>query len=102
MRSIFFASLVLAGTLAATAADPSVHMRDSLFKPTAVTVPVGTTLTFSNDDEIPHNVTGDGLKSGDIDGGKQWQFTFSRAATYHFVCTYHPWMKGTITVAPAQ
>jgi plastocyanin len=42
------------------------------------------------------------LKSGDIDGGKTWKYTFSEAGSYAFVCTYHPWMKGTIAAVPAD
>jgi plastocyanin len=88
-----------------TPSATTVHMRDLQFKPTEITVPVGATVTFVNDDDVPHNVTGTsggGLNSGDINGGKNWQFTFSKQATYRFTCSYHPWMKGTITVTDAQ
>ena len=90
------AALLLADAPAST--DPTIHMRDSQFTVPKATVSVGQTITFVNDDQFPHNVTGKDLKSGDIDGGQKWQFTFKKAGTYTYVCTYHPWMKGTITV----
>lgn len=75
-----------------------VHMKDFAFKPAALTVHLGDTVTFQNDDGATHNVTGDGLSSGDIEGGKSWTHTFTKAGTYAYLCTYHDGMRGTITV----
>jgi plastocyanin len=75
----------------------TIHMRDSTFNPQTIRVHVGDTVVFSNDDEVPHNVTGSALNSGDIDGGKSWTYTFTKPGAYNFVCTYHSWMKGTVT-----
>jgi plastocyanin len=76
----------------------AVHIHDSVFDPQSITVHAGDTVVFSNDDSITHNVTGGPLKSGDLDAGKSWSYTFKDAGTYSYVCTYHSWMKGTITV----
>jgi plastocyanin len=67
-------------------------------------VQTGQTVVFQNDDDVPHNVTADAFKSGDVNGGKSWKYTFTKAGTYAYVCTYHPGMKGSITVtdAPSQ
>ena len=77
----------------------TIHMRDSSFSPETASVKVGDTVGFFNDDEVPHNVTGNEFKSNNIAGGKSWQYTVTKAGTYVFVCTYHPWMKGTIVAA---
>lgn len=98
-------SVLFLGAQPANSADqsPSVQMKDFSFKPDALTVHQGDTVVFQNDDDVTHNVTGDSLKSGDIGAGKSWKYTFSKAGTYTYVCTYHPGMQGTITVtAPAD
>jgi plastocyanin len=97
-------SVVLLG---AQTAQPSpkpavVHMKDFAFQPSSLTVQAGDTVTFENDDDVTHNVTADAFKSGDVDGGKSWKYTFSKAGTYNYVCTYHPGMNGTITVTGTQ
>jgi len=76
-----------------------VHMKGSSFQPQSASVKVGQTVVFVNDDTETHNVVAadNGITSGDIAGGKSWQYKFTAAGTYNYVCTYHPWMKGTIT-----
>lgn len=98
-------SVLLLGAQPANSADqsPTVQMKDFSFKPDALTVHQGDTVVFQNDDDVTHNVTADSLKSGDIGAGKSWKYTFSKAGTYAYVCTYHPGMQGTITVtAPSD
>lgn len=84
------------------AAPAIVHMVDFAFKPASLAVHTGDTVVFQNDDQVTHDVSGDGLQSGDIDGGKSWKYTFTKAGTYTYVCTYHASMKGTITVTDAS
>jgi plastocyanin len=93
------AAPTLGDTSASTGAQPVavVHMTSSAYNPATLTVHVGDTVQFVNDDEIRHDVTSDVLKSGDINGGKSWTYTFAKSGTYQFVCTYHPWMHGTVT-----
>lgn len=82
--------------------NPVVHMSDFAFKPDTLTVQAGQTVVFQNDDDVAHNVTADAFTSGDVDGGKSWKHTFDKAGTYAYVCTYHPGMKGTITVTAGE
>ncbi len=77
----------------------TVNIKDMQFAPSSLTVHVGDVVQFKNSDDVVHNVTGGPLHSGDIEGGKTWSFRFTTAGTYSFVCTYHPWMKGSITAA---
>jgi len=55
------------------------------FAPTALTVPVGTTVTWTNQDDVPHNVIsaeGKTLKSPVMDTDQKFSFTFTKAGTY--------------------
>jgi plastocyanin len=72
------------------------------FGPTALTVPVGTTVTWINHDDIPHTVvsTNDAktFKSKVLDTDEKFSFTFSKAGTYPYFCSIHPKMTGKVIV----
>ena len=70
------------------------------FSPATLTVPVGTNVTWTNNDNMTHTVTSDssGFDSGDITMGSKYSRVFSVAGTYTYHCTIHPTMKGTIVV----
>ena len=72
------------------------------FGPAALTVPVGTTVTWTNKDDIPHTVvsTDDSktLKSKVLDTDEKFSFTFSKAGTYPYFCSIHPKMTGKVIV----
>ncbi len=70
------------------------------FTPATLTVSVGTTVTWTNNDGMTHTVTSDasGFDSGDITMGSKYSRVFSVAGTYAYHCTIHPAMKGTIVV----
>lgn len=97
------ACMLLLGMQTAASAQQTttVHMTDFSFKPDKLNVQTGESVVFQNDDDATHNVTADGFKSGDIGSGKSWKYTFTKAGTYAYVCTYHPGMQGTITVSDA-
>ena len=79
-----------------TGSDSSLNYNPSAFK---LVVGVNNTVVFLNQDSVVHTVTAtDGsFDSGDIHPGTFWVHTFS-AGTYSFHCTYHSYMKGTVTV----
>ena len=64
------------------------------FGPAALTAPVGTTVTWTNRDDIPHTVvsTDDpkAFKSKVLDTDEKFSFTFSKAGTYPYFCSIHP------------
>jgi plastocyanin len=64
------------------------------FGPVTLTVPVGTTVTWVNRDDIPHTVvsTDDSktFKSKVLDTDEKFSFTFSKAGTYPYFCSIHP------------
>jgi plastocyanin len=72
------------------------------FSPANITVKTGAKVTWTNDDSVAHTVVENdsqtGPKSGDIMPGKSYSFTFTKAGTYHYHCTIHPNMIGTVTV----
>ena len=65
-----------------------------------LTISVGDTVTWRNDDGAPHTTTGDdGLfDSGSLGTGAEFSHTFSEAGTFRYTCTIHPSMVATITV----
>jgi plastocyanin len=85
----------------APAASPIVvTIRDFAFKPSSLTVPIGTTVLWKNEDSAAHTATSlTGLwDSGNLDQGQSYTFKFTKAGSYDYVCNYHPNMRATITV----
>jgi plastocyanin len=70
------------------------------FGPADLTVPVGTTVTWTNRDDIPHTVvsTEKVFKSKVLDTDEKFSFTFSKAGTYPYFCSIHPKMTGKVIV----
>jgi plastocyanin len=86
-----------------TASDPAVTIADFHFTPPTTTVHVGDTITWTNDGPSSHTATAkDGsFNTGTLSKGQSASHTFTRAGTYAYVCTIHPFMHGTITVLAA-
>jgi plastocyanin len=70
------------------------------FGPGTLTVPVGTTVTWTNRDDIPHTVvsTEGAFKSKVLDTDEKFSFTFSKAGTFPYFCSIHPKMTGKVIV----
>ena len=71
------------------------------FEPAAIAVAPGTTVTFTNEDDFPHDVTLlDGTKEKhSLSIGKSATITFADAGTFRYECSIHPQqMKGTVVV----
>jgi plastocyanin len=75
-------------------------VKDFMFQPTSMTVKAGTTVSWANMDDEPHTVVSDtGLfRSGAMDTNESFSFKFDKPGTYHFTCSIHPRMVGTIVV----
>ncbi len=75
-------------------------MRNMAFTPANLEVAVGTTVVWTNDDQLAHTVTGDdgSWDSGLTEPGATWRRTFDKPGTYSFHCTPHPFMKGAVVV----
>jgi plastocyanin len=86
---------------AAKSGAAQVSMKDIKFNPSTVDVKVGDTVTWTNDDSVGHDVTGDGFKSGDAGGlssGDTFEHKFAKAGTFKYECTVHPGMTGEVVV----
>lgn len=70
------------------------------FGPAELTVPPGTTVTWTNHDDIPHTVrsTDGTFKSKALDTDEEFSFTFSKAGTYPYFCSLHPKMTAKVIV----
>ena len=81
--------------------EPAVVTVDNFtFGPGTLTVPVGTTVTWTNRDDIPHTVvsTERAFKSKVLDTNEKFAFTFGKAGSYRYFCSIHPRMTGTVVV----
>jgi plastocyanin len=79
-----------------------IRMVDFAFDPEDVDVRVGQTITWVNEDDAPHNAVeraGDTLRTDTIEKGGEVTFTPEEAGTIDYICTIHPNMTGTLTVA---
>ena len=84
------------------AQDTEVKIDNFTFVPQRVTVKPGTTVTWVNDDDIPHAIaaTGKEFRSKVLDTNDKYSFTFTTAGTFEYFCSLHPHMTGTIVVEP--
>ena len=99
-------ALVLAGAAplpAAPARVGEVHIGDFAFAPQRLTVKAGATVTWINDDDIPHTVASSTklYKSKALDTNDRFSFTFTTPGTYEYFCSLHPHMTGTVVVEAA-
>ena len=85
---------------AAAPATMEVKIDNFSFGPMTITVAVGTTVTWTNRDDIPHTVVStDGVfKSKVMDTDEKFSFTFTKAGTFAYFCSIHPKMTGTVVV----
>ncbi|HSJ36361.1 MAG TPA: cupredoxin family copper-binding protein, partial [Acidimicrobiia bacterium] len=67
-----------------------------------ITVKAGTTVTWTNQDNMMHTVTAvDGsFDSGFMDAGQTWSHTFDEPGEYEYFCSPHPWMRAKVIVEP--
>ena len=86
--------------VSAVAAPNSIEVKDFMFMPTTLTVNAGEEVSWVNKDDEPHTVVSDtGLfRSSALDTDEKFSFKFDKPGTYHFTCSIHPRMVGTIIV----
>ena len=97
----FLAVAMSAGAAHANTTVP-VTIDNFTFRPATLTIAPGTSVTWTNRDDIPHTVTGAGgqspLHSGALDTGDTVSVTFDRPGTYQYFCSLHPMMRGSVVV----
>ena len=89
-----------AGCVAAKPAPHRIAIRGFQYLPATDTVQLGDTVTWTNEDVVPHTVTAEGkrLDSGSIESEQGWRHVAAEPGTYAYVCAFHPTMRGTLVV----
>jgi plastocyanin len=112
MKRIIFLALVVLSTMLifnsckkkadnSTQGANDIWLQNTAFNPSQKTIPKGTTITFTNKDNMTHTVsemTNMFMSSGDMKMNNTFVYTFSTAGVYHIYCKYHSVMTATITV----
>jgi plastocyanin len=101
------AALIISGARGFTASagqaqtsTAEVKIDNFSFGPAALTVPAGTTVTWTNRDDIPHTVVSDDkiFKSKVLDTDEKFSYTFTKPGSYPYFCSIHPKMTGKVVV----
>lgn len=94
--------MLLVGTSCAVTSSTThaVAIRAFKYQPASLTVEVGDTVTWMNDDIVPHTATASGkhFDSGSVDAKGSWRYVANRKGTFPYACTFHPMMKGALIV----
>lgn len=84
-------------------ATDSVTIQNYAFSPTTIKVKAGTTVTWTNQDAVQHNIIANNASAAAPNGpligrGETYKFTFTKAGTYTYYCMPHPYMHGIVEV----
>jgi plastocyanin len=84
----------------ATGGQVAVSIMNFAYDPSPVEVAVGDTVTWTNNDSVPHTVTSsDGsIQSGTMQPGQSFSYTFETAGSFDYHCEFHPNMSGQVVV----
>ncbi|MHB8647022.1 MAG: cupredoxin domain-containing protein [Thermomicrobiales bacterium] len=104
--ALLLTALVTVGNATSVSADVSVNIMNFSFQPTPLTIPVGTTVVWTNQDSASHTVTSDtGVWDSGVatplQKGATFRFTFTQVGTFPYHCMIHPTMHGMIVVTGA-
>jgi plastocyanin len=83
-----------------TSGGPSVSIENFNIVPATLTVPAGTTVVWTNHDDVEHTVTAsdNGFTSPAIQTDGQFSYTFTTPGTYSYFCAIHPFMTAKVIV----
>jgi len=81
-------------------ATDEVKIKNFGFSPATITLTAGSTVVWTNGDSVQHDVTfdGGGIGSSVLNHNDTFSHTFQTAGTYHYICSIHPFMHGTVIV----
>ena len=109
VRNIWVAIALAAAVPAPAAIFPTAFVRAAetegnidqfTFYPQRITVKAGTTVTWTNEDDVPHTSI-KFFKSKTLDTADKFSFTFTTPGTYDYFCSLHPHMTGAVVVEAA-
>ena len=94
------AGVTLLAGQAPAASGVAVGIKNFMYLPTTLSVPVGTTVTWTNHDEETHTVTSatSAFTSAGLGHDEAFAQTFKQAGTYTYFCALHPHMRATVLV----
>lgn len=94
------AAMAVIWTASEAAVPNRIEVKDFTFVPITLTVNAGAEVSWVNKDDEPHTVVSDAglFRSGALDTEESFSFKFDKPGTYHFTCSIHPRMVGTIIV----
>ena len=83
-----------------TSGGPSISIENFNIVPATLTVPAGTTVIWTNHDDVEHTVTAsdNGFSSPAIQTDGQYSYTFTTAGSYSYFCAIHPFMTAKVIV----
>jgi amicyanin len=81
-------------------ATNAVTIANFKFSPPTITVTAGSMVVWTNNDSVQHDITFDGgkIRSSVLNQNDTFSHTFPTAGTYHYICSIHPFMHGTVIV----
>src|SRR5215470_14534079 len=96
------AAILLMAATPAWAEDVAVKIGNFTFGPQELKVKAGTTVIWTNEDDMPHTVVSpNNFRSKVLDTEGTYSFTFTTPGTYKYFCSLHPHMTGTVVVEAA-
>jgi plastocyanin len=77
----------------------TINITNFAFDPNSITVNLGSTVRWVNQDSVPHRILfAEGADSKILAPSQSWSNKFDQAGTYNYTCTIHPTMQGTVIV----
>lgn len=76
----------------------NVEIKNYKYIPQNVTVKIGQTVMWTNNDTVLHDVVGSGIESDYLQKGEKFTYTFEEKGSYQYICSIHPWMEGEVIV----
>ena len=103
LAAVVLAMAAVIPVASARAVDLQVQIDQFIFAPQRIIVKTGTTVTWINDDDVPHTVVSNNkvFKSKTLDTKDSFSFTFMTPGAYDYFCSLHPHMTGTVVVEAA-
>jgi plastocyanin len=83
---------------AETSTISKVTISNFAFDPAVLKIKQGTTVTWVNNDSVPHPIKSDFFSSDSLNKGQSFSFTFNNIGNFDYLCSIHPTMKGLIIV----
>ncbi|RON43387.1 cupredoxin domain-containing protein [Pseudomonas frederiksbergensis] len=101
MKKLLLTVVCLMLSMPVWAQDVKIDIKEFMFGPKDMTVPVGTKVTWVNDDQIPHTVaeTHKVFRSGALDTNDTFSYVFNTPGEFEYFCALHPQMIGKIVVS---